>query len=288
MRLHYPVLTERVGVTVWRVKLPWIEPGQRIVRGDWNAVLPSLAGLDLFIVGTPPHCQTQHVEALLLAGVPVLCEKPAGMDVAQAQRLATIADAAGTECRVNYQLRFHPAVQQACDLLRTETAASVQVTCTSGARLTRSGKPGWYWQPESGGGVWFSLLSHLIDLAHYLGLEPTEPEVTRAAPTAGPSRGIDALEVQARCQDGTELALTADAVADETTLIVRISSATKTSEINLASGNTTPWRVAFTHCAHQLVGERGINLAGCATLEDAMNVHRVVQATRDRLSGALR
>jgi predicted dehydrogenase len=164
-RLHLPALTGRPGVTVRPVSLPRIDSRRPELLPGANV---ELDGLDLFIVGTPPYCHLRHSELLLRAGIPLICEKPAGLNVAQALQIATLASRMNTECRVNFQLRFHPIVRQARQVACTRIPDEINITCTSSARRDKSGKPTWYWQQALGGGVWFSLLPHLIDLAYFL------------------------------------------------------------------------------------------------------------------------
>ena len=297
-RLHYRVLAERPYVSVRQVRLPRIEHDQDATPCSWRDVLRRVEDFGLFVVGTPPHCHLDHAEHLIRAGVLVLCEKPAGMNAGQARRIAAVASGAGVDCRVNYQLRFDPLMQTARGMISQERPDSVEITCTSGARMTRSGKPAWYWQPDAGGGVWFSLLSHLIDLAHYLGLTITEPEVTRAVPGTGPMHGIDAITIQARPLKGGRLTLTADALGGNSTLTVSLRGAAGATGFDLIRGTVNrsgepaaacdprpagPWHAAFGHCADDVLSPHQINLAQCATLQDAVNVHLAVEAIRTQL-----
>lgn len=261
-RLHQSVLREHPAFDVRVIRLPWINPGQSIEQAGWDQFLPSLDGLDLFVVGTPPYCQVQHAEALLQSGVPVLCEKPAGMDELQTRNITGIANYANLDCRVNYQLRFHPLVERARNLVRMGTPRSVHIRCTLDARRVRSGKPDWYWQPGVGGGVWFSLLSHLIDLAHFLGFEIIDPIVTSSYPSTGPWCGMDALTIRSSSH-GIGLVITADALSDFTKLTVGIRTASGVTELDLSESNgATPWRTAFARCARCIAGQDRIDLTG--------------------------
>jgi predicted dehydrogenase len=296
-RLHQAVLVGLPNVRIRQLRLPRIKPGHFLVPSDWAAIAQELRDLDLFIVATPPHCQVQHAEYLLRTGIPVLIEKPAGMSASQAERLGSVADAIGIDCRVNYQLRFDPLVQRARDLVARSETASVQMTCTSSARRSRDGKPAWYWEPISGGGVWFSLLSHLVDLAHYLGLQLAEPRVMHVIPLSGPFRGIDALTVHAY-SGHVSVTLTADAVAEETAFKLRVADHTTTTTFDLMNGEIVPhggvaivhdrrphgpWHAAFDCCTRRVFSDEKIVLSGCGTLYDAVANHRIIAAVKQDL-----
>ena len=278
-RLHIPALAGRRRVIVRPVPLPRIDPRRPEVLPGANV---ELDGLDLFIVGTPPYCHLRHSELLLRAGVPVICEKPAGLDAAQALRIAAQASRVNTECRVNFQLRFHPVVRQARQVARTWIPDEIDITCTSSARRDKSGKPAWYWQQASGGGVWFSLLPHLIDLAYFLGAQPQTLAVTRAVPASGPDSGIDALTVRARCRDKRNLTLTADPLAATSGLTIRFRNASGSEGLfDLTATGSNPWLTAFMACADTMLsGTSPPDLSECATLHAAVRTHQVIRTIR--------
>jgi predicted dehydrogenase len=279
-RLHIPGLRQRPDVAIRPVRLPHVDIPVAPLRWDTQTALD---GLDLFILATPPYCHVRHADLLLRVGVPVICEKPAGLNAAEARQIADCAEQSGAECRVNFQLRFHPLVRRARTLAAAEPPREIAITCSSSARSSRSGRPAWYWQREAGGGVWFSLLPHLVDLAYHLGVQPLEVTVTRALPTAGPDRGIDAITVHALCQDERRLTLTADPLADATRLAIsfRDTPGRELAVFDLTADGANPWLTAFSACADAIVlGGYSVDLNGCATLQDAARAHEVIRAVR--------
>lgn len=102
--------------------------------------------IDAVHICTPPTFHAEHIRAALRAGKRVLCEKPLCFDTRQAQELAALAEAAGqkpepaalkaapgltagpassaesagpgqTLCAVDYNVRYHMAVQKARRLI---------------------------------------------------------------------------------------------------------------------------------------------------------------------------
>lgn len=66
--------------------------------------------IDGVILATPPTV-TPHLASMALeAGIPVLCEKPIGVDLPSAARLVLTVEATGVPCQVGYKNRFAPLI----------------------------------------------------------------------------------------------------------------------------------------------------------------------------------
>ncbi|WP_418908726.1 Gfo/Idh/MocA family protein [Glutamicibacter endophyticus] len=64
-------------------------------------------------VTSPNSLHAEHALAVLRANKPVICEKPLGVDFAQASALASAATQAGMLATVPFVYRFHPMARQA-------------------------------------------------------------------------------------------------------------------------------------------------------------------------------
>ncbi|BEL05862.1 Gfo/Idh/MocA family oxidoreductase [Actinoplanes sichuanensis] len=150
-------------------------------------------GLDLVTVCTPAAAHEAGVRAAARYGVPVLCEKPLALDVAQARRMIEVAEAAGIRFGVVFQRRFWPAVDQ------VRAAVGTPVTGGITARLNRDAayyrKPGRGRRASEGGGVLMTQVIHHIDLLCRL-MGPAAWVSGRCA-TLVPRSGIDVEDTAA-------------------------------------------------------------------------------------------
>lgn len=127
-------------------------------------------GPDVVVVATPHDQLAQMGERALAAGAHVLIEKPAGLGVAQIERLASAAQASDRKVKVGFNHRFHPALTDlAAEVQSGEHGALMHLR----ARYGHGGRLGyereWRARPErSGGGELVDQGMHVLDLAHWL------------------------------------------------------------------------------------------------------------------------
>jgi predicted dehydrogenase len=100
----------------------------------------------------------------------VLVEKPAGIGVADVDRIAAAAQAAGKVAKVGFNHRFHPAIAQAIETARSGRFGDVLFLR---GRYGHGGRPGydreWRADPKTGGGGEMTDQGmHLLDLSHWL------------------------------------------------------------------------------------------------------------------------
>ncbi len=124
--VHVRAVHESSSATVAAIVEP--EPAARTRAESFGAkVFDSVAELlaakvvDAAIVAVPTSRHAEICQALLQAGIPTLCEKPAGLNAATTQLLADTASRAGTPLQVGYWRRFVPALSA----LRTSIASGV-------------------------------------------------------------------------------------------------------------------------------------------------------------------
>jgi predicted dehydrogenase len=131
------------------------------------------APLDAVVVASPTAHHVTQAIAALEAGLPVLLEKPLGIERAEAVRLRDVVTASGVPLLLGYTWRWWPALQRVRTLLAEGAIGEVRhLRCTMSAHLAD-------WHPweryqdffmasrELGGGALLDE-SHWIDLAVWL------------------------------------------------------------------------------------------------------------------------
>ena len=114
---------------------------QAACRWGLPTAFASLADLidspaDVVHVCTPNAAHAPYVEALLASGKHVVCEKPLGVSLAEAERMKTLAQQAGVVATVPFVYRYHPVVREI--RARARPATTVAGTfCT--ATISRTG-----------------------------------------------------------------------------------------------------------------------------------------------------
>jgi len=123
------------------------------------------ADVDAVYVATPAHLHADQVRACAKAGKHVLCEKPLGMTVAEAEEMIELCKQMGVKLGCAFMMRFAAQHAEALRLIKdgklgTPTYARAQLSC-------------WYppiegaWRQDpatSGGGALIDMGGHCIDL----------------------------------------------------------------------------------------------------------------------------
>jgi predicted dehydrogenase len=157
-RVVAPVFRETDGCEVVHVVTP---------RDD--AAVSALCArndVDLISVQSPPFLHCDHVRRAIEGGHAVLCDKPFGRNVAEAQAMYDLAAEAGVVNFVNFEFRRHPARRELRALLRDGTVGTiehVQWNAFHGVWLDVTRPFSWSFDRRLGGG-WIRLSgSHTID-----------------------------------------------------------------------------------------------------------------------------
>lgn len=150
------------------------EAAERLAEHAGSRALPLGALLDErpdVVVVAVSHDQLADAAVQALeAGAHVLLEKPAGLSVAQVDRVARAAGAAGRLVKVGFNHRFHPGIARAIAEARSGEHGPI---LHARARYGHGGRPGydreWRADPQrAGGGEIVDQGMHLIDLCHWL------------------------------------------------------------------------------------------------------------------------
>jgi predicted dehydrogenase len=125
---------------------------------------------EVVVVATVHDRLAELAEAALRSGAHVLVEKPAGVSLAEVDRLLACQRASGRLVKVGFNHRFHPGLARA----REEVSSGVHGELLHlRARYGHGGRPGYdrEWRADparSGGGELIDQGVHLLDLTHWL------------------------------------------------------------------------------------------------------------------------
>lgn len=126
--------------------------------------------VDAVYVASPHHLHLAHVTRAAQMGKPILCEKPVGISMAEAQTTVDVCRAASVPLCVAYYRRFWPVVQEMRRLLADGAIGAVVQARVQLVDYFQPdpGRP-WLTEPEqAGGGALANAGSHWIDLVRYL------------------------------------------------------------------------------------------------------------------------
>jgi predicted dehydrogenase len=138
---------------------------------DWKSVI-GRADIDLVDIATPTDLHAPIAIAAVRADKHVLCEKPMGLSVAEAEAMLEAAESAGVRHAIAFNYRFLPAIQLAKRIIADGRLGRIyhfrahylqdwlaDAEAPMSWRLDRS---------VAGAGAHGDLNAHLIDLAHFL------------------------------------------------------------------------------------------------------------------------
>jgi myo-inositol 2-dehydrogenase/D-chiro-inositol 1-dehydrogenase len=145
------------------------------------AELVAAGNLDGVLVAAPTSAHAPIVTEIAAAGLPVLCEKPCGLDTAQAEACAAAADRAGVLLQVAYWRRFVPELAALRQRIRAgELGRVLAVNCYQWDEAP----PGAGFRGASGG-IFADMGVHEFDQVRWLtGQEFRALQVAAAGPDA--------------------------------------------------------------------------------------------------------
>ncbi|MGI8331503.1 Gfo/Idh/MocA family protein [Actinomadura scrupuli] len=144
------------------------------VRPDMRALLGEVDGV---VIATPTPTHPALIREAVRAGVPVLCEKPAALDLGVLRELVQDLKRYDVPVMMGYQRRYDPAYQELRRRVAAGRTGRVQL-----ARSTSNDRtpPDPSFLPGSGG-IWRDLLIHDLDaLAWVVGERVTEVQAAGA------------------------------------------------------------------------------------------------------------
>jgi len=139
---------------------------------------------DTLSIAVPPLAQTEIALAALARGIHVLCEKPVGRGVSEAQQICEAARRASLVAAVTFQFRFEPGLQSLQREFRDGRIGGLRRLDFSWITAGRadSTRP-WSWQHDAsqGGGVLTAFMPHVADLIAWLTHDRVAQVVARTA-----------------------------------------------------------------------------------------------------------
>ena len=170
-RAYQPELVVVADVDPGRREQACRDWGFQRATADWRSAIED-RDVDAVWVTAPNMMHVELVEAAAAAGKAVFCEKPVGGRPEDVARARAATDAAGVLTGVGYNYRWAPLVRHAQALIAT--GALGEITHYRGRFFSMYGSDpmgllSWRFRLEDGGyGTSSDLLSHSVDLAHFL------------------------------------------------------------------------------------------------------------------------
>lgn len=155
--------------------------------------LANSKAIDLMQISTPPWFHVGHLEAAVAGGKHVYCEKPVGIDVAQARQALEIAKRADGKVSIDVGFQVRSAPPIAAVISRVQGGALGKIASISGSYNAPASKekvqPGvsaeeyrlrnWLWDRALSGDILVEQNIHIIDLCNWvLGAHPVKAVAT--------------------------------------------------------------------------------------------------------------
>lgn len=279
IRLHKPVLDEFPYINTKFVRLP--------DKQEINSQKPTS---DLVIIGTPTYKHIQHLLYAINYYPYVLCEKPVGNSYAQLLSLKQEICNTNCACFVNYQLRYLPIVSDMLTYSKENTVKSVSIKYRSNARMGNQ-FPEWYLDYKMGGGILYSLLSHIIDLINFLGFGIVDNFEFEYKKKLSPIP-MNEISIHGNAVSGVPIEISIDTKKDYDQFIIELSGDNTKKNYDfignctvgnglcqykngaLSSKNASPWRLGFRMLISALLNSA--KESNLATIDDAIKVHYVL------------
>jgi predicted dehydrogenase len=193
---------------------------------------------DACIVASPTEHHVDAAVPLILAGRPVLVEKPLAPDLDGAKTILEASDQAGTPISCGFVERFNPAVTTAAQVLLDQPVHIVAIRHSPPApRMTTS--------------VVHDLLIHDIDLAQrFMGGAPAE-DVVGMTVKLSDGRSDEVADCCLRFSSGALALLSSSRLSQRKVRLFHIEAASSLVEIDLLRQDVTVYR----HVRHEQVVE---------------------------------
>jgi len=145
-----------------------------------DAMLAAMGSeIDVISISTPPFDHYAAVMTAVAAGKHVLCEKPAGIRLADVEAMTAAVEKAGVANAVAFEYRYTSALQAIKELIVNGHLPGVRQIEVSrfGTEMraeTKRPPSSWWYDKAKGGGLANAFMPHIIDLALWLGGPPVK------------------------------------------------------------------------------------------------------------------
>lgn len=138
-------------------------PATRIYEGVEQMLADP--AVDLVYIGSPPFLHHQHGIAALKAGKHVICEKPAAIDLADAQELRAYAEEHDQLFVVNLMQRYNPLYEAVQQLIHTRILGRFLHGFFENYASDEALAPNhWFWDDTKSGGIFIEHGVHFFDM----------------------------------------------------------------------------------------------------------------------------
>jgi predicted dehydrogenase len=219
--------------------------------------LPEGERIDFVSVATPNHTHYEIARAFAEAGFNVVCDKPLTFDLAQAEKLAEVAQKSGVVFAVTHNYTGYPMVRQAREMVQAGELGEVKAIRASyiqgwlQTRQERGGalekQAGWRTDPTKSGasGCFGDIGTHAYNLGRFItGLVPDQ--VSCLFKTFVPDRELEDYGVAAiRYANGALGTVTASQISHgrENDLWIEVDGTKASLEWHQEDPNHLLWRV---------------------------------------------
>ncbi len=127
-QLHARILAELVGgpnLLVADVDAGRAAEVANSVGAAGVTVDDAIARADALVIAAATDAHAPLIEAGARRGLPIFCEKPIALDMAQSAHIVAAVEAAGVELQLGFQRRFDPAYREARRLIETGEIGTV-------------------------------------------------------------------------------------------------------------------------------------------------------------------
>jgi predicted dehydrogenase len=130
---------------------------------------------EALLVATPSKAHAAMVQKALERGIHVFCEKPFVLEVADGERLVSLADQKGCVTQVGYHYRFVGAFQESARVVRSGVLGDIHhVRAEAYGPVVLKAKGGtWRSAKSEGGGALYDYACHAVDLVNFVAGAPS-------------------------------------------------------------------------------------------------------------------
>ncbi len=167
--------------------------------------------VDAICVAVPPGFQRQIVCRALMHGKHVLCEKPLGLNVLQAEEMYDAARDSGLVNAVDFQFRMEPGLRMLRDAIKRGRIGQVKridVRWITGGRASENLPWSWQYDIHSGGGTLNAFASHVIDYLQWMCSSPVDCINGARLDTMKPYRIDGGMKKRVTAEDTCDFLLT--------------------------------------------------------------------------------
>jgi predicted dehydrogenase len=135
--------------------------------------------IDVISISTPPFDHHRAVMTAVAAGKHVLCEKPVGIRLAEAEEMTAAVAEAGVSNAIAFEYRYGSALQAVKELIvngHMPALRQIEVTRFGSEMRAETKRPpsSWWYDKTKGGGLANAFMPHIVDLALWLGGTPVQ------------------------------------------------------------------------------------------------------------------